>query len=349
MSIATNYKPHFMNYTLSGTPFRDVERGCHVLSDNFPEAIMLPRFTKSMRPLLEGMPGLVIDAQNRRLFFDISPEKEGELIQFYDRYWAGDVDHWAISPQDSKGLFEMLDMLKAQPSRQPKLVLFSAAGPLTWGHLITDKDRTACLFNPTLRDIMIKQVAMKAAWIDRKIRQELPGVQTAFQVGEPSLVIFSSAVGTGSKQDIQDWLNEMLGSVEGFKGVHCCANADWTILMEANIDIIHFDAYQFGDKFALFSNSANSFMERGGMIAWGIVPNTDEGLAIESLDSLEQKLDGILSLLANEGVDRKLLTERSFVSTCCDTSNMSTDKAEDSYQMTRQLSERMKQKYPLQG
>lgn len=344
-----DFKPHFMSHTLPGAPFRDIEKGCRVMADNFGEAVMLPIFAKGIRHLLGGMPCLVIDSQRRRLYFDISPSREEELVQFYDRYVAQDIEYWAISPQESKGMLEMLDLLRARQSKQLKLVMCGAPGPFTLGYSITDKEGAPCLFNDTLRDILIKQLGMKVTWMERKIRQELSSIETAVEIGEPTLAIFTSAVGTGNKEDIQQWLNETLVQVEGLKGFHCCANADWTIILDANIDYLHFDAYQFGEKLALYPEGVNRFLKKGGMIMWGIVPNTNDGLACESLDSLEKKLELVLNGMANAGVDNRLLVERSFVSTCCDTSNMSPEMAEKAFQITTQLSERMRRNYPLKA
>ncbi len=345
---ASNFKPHFMNFTLGASPFRDIDEGCKVLADNFPEAILIPRFTRGLKSVLEGLPCVVLDSERRRLYFDISPEREAEVMQFYEKYEAGDTDYWAISPQESKGMYELLRVLKSRASKKLKLVIYSLPGPMTWGNMIFDKDGTPCLFNATLKDILIKHMEMKSAWAEKKIKQELPGVETAIQLGEPSLVLFTSAMGTGSREDIQGWFNAVFEKTQGLKGIHCCANADWTILMDAStsINVLHFDAYQFGEKFVLFADSVKKYLKRGGMVAWGIVPNSNDVLPTESVDSLEKKLSNIIEMMASKGIDKKLLAEKSFVSTCCDTSNMTQELAVKAYQMTRLLTERMRQKYP---
>jgi hypothetical protein len=188
---------------------------------------------------------------------------------------------------------------------------------------------------------------MKAAWMEARISQALPGVTTAVEMGEPALSIFTSAVGTGSRSDLQAWMNGVVEEADGIKGFHCCANADWSIVLELDIDYLHFDAYQFGDKLSLYAGDIGRFLERGGMIGWGIVPNTDEAINTETPESLEEKYEPMLESMVRAGVDAPLLYERSFVSTCCDTSNMSPEMAEKAFQVTRQLSERMKRNHPL--
>jgi len=35
--------------------------------------------------------------------------------------------------------------------------------------------------------------------------------------------------------------------------VHCCANIDWSLLTDSDIDVINFDAYMHWDKVSLYS------------------------------------------------------------------------------------------------
>jgi hypothetical protein len=63
---------------------------------------------------LEGIPCLVVDSEKRRLWFDISPQREKELLEFYERYEADDVDYFAISRDYAPGMYAMLERLKEE-------------------------------------------------------------------------------------------------------------------------------------------------------------------------------------------------------------------------------------------
>lgn len=64
---------------------------------------------------------------------------------------------------------------------------------------------------------------------------------------EPSLLGFGSQTFmTVSQEDVVGDINEVAAAIHaqgGLTGVHCEANTDWSLLMEAEMDILDFDAY----------------------------------------------------------------------------------------------------------
>ncbi|MCS7228233.1 MAG: hypothetical protein NZ839_04645, partial [Endomicrobia bacterium] len=60
-------------------------------------------------------------------------------------------------------------------------------------------------------------------------------------------------------------------------GIHCCANTDWSILTSVKeLDIISFDAYEYFETFLLYKEDIKQFINRGGTLAWGIIPNNEK-------------------------------------------------------------------------
>src|SRR3989304_3597228 len=98
------FQPRFMATHLAAVPQRDSKQVCRLILDHFPEAPCLPRLTRSTRMYLEGMPCLVIDSERGKLSFDLSPEREHELLEFYERVIADDVEYLAISEAPAPGV-----------------------------------------------------------------------------------------------------------------------------------------------------------------------------------------------------------------------------------------------------
>jgi hypothetical protein len=330
---------------LSAMPHRDPEQACRVILSHFPEAPCIPRLTKSTRMYLEQVPCLVIDSEKRRLWFDLSPEREKELLEFYERYEADDLEYFAISRDWAPGMYAMLELLQNQTPDELKIVHVQTPGPVTWGLSITDDQGNPAFHNETLRDILVKTLAMKARWQEQKIREMLSDVPIMVDFGEPSLVVHTSAVGSGVREDIIAALNGVLDAVEGPTCIHCCANIDWTILTDTHTDAINFDAYEYADKIALYPEALRAFLARGGMLAWGIVPTADETIQSENLDTLTARLEQDLDLITSQGIDRQDLLRSSMITPSCATSNMSVPMAERAFRLTRELSERMRQKF----
>ncbi len=340
-----NFSPNCMATHLAAMAHRDPEQACGLIIKYFPEAPGIPRLTKSTRMYLEGIPCLVVDSARRKLWFDISPRREKELIEFYDKCEAEDLNYFAISRESAPGMHLLLERLKENPPAELKLVHIQTPGPISWGLSITDGEGTAAFHNGTMRDILVKTLAMKARWQEWKVKEMLPGIQTLVDFAEPSLVVHTSAVGSGPREEIVHALNEVMGAVEGLTCIHCCANIDWSILMETNTDALSFDAYEYADKIALYPKELRAFLERGGMLAWGIVPTSDEKIVRERVGTLMSRLENSLDMLVNTGIDRQKLLHASMITPSCATSMMSLELGERAFHFTRQISERMREKY----
>lgn len=337
------FKPRFMATTLESVPHRDVEEACRVMIRNFPEAPNIPRITRSYRIWTEGTPCLIIDREKKELRFELS-SRESELVEFYNRYLAQDLDYFAISPELDPALYKLAEMFKEKPWTELKLIHFHVPGPYSWGLSLKDENGAPALYNDTLRDVMIKVLVMKVKWRQRKIKELFPGIETMLCIGDGALQVFTSAGGTGTRDDLKNLYNEMADAVEAIIFIHCCSNFDWGLLMETNTDVVNFDAYRYGDTMALYSGELKRFLERGGMIAWGIVP-TAVDIEEESPDSLMERLERHIQSVVDKGVDKEKLLESSWVTPTCEPATLSVELAERVFEFTREISQRMREKY----
>ncbi|MFC1919091.1 hypothetical protein ACFLWW_03885 [Chloroflexota bacterium] len=338
------FRPKLMTWVLARMPHKNVEEACQVMRHYFPEAPTIPLLTSSrIRPgLVQGVPGLSIDKEGNELLYDLSG-KESELAEFYERYLSDNLDYFAIRLELEQSLYKLAEMFKEKPWPELKVVRFSSLGPYTFGLILKDKNGVSAFYNETMRDILVKQFSMQLRWREKKIRELFPGVQTFIQIGEPSLGLFTSSVGAGSWDIIKNAINEVIERVEGISCVHCCDNFDWPLLMKTNIDVINFDAYKYGESMALYPDELKRFMERGGMIAWGIVPIA--GGEDETPSSLVERMERLIQLVADKGIDKKLLLELSWITPSCTTGSMSVEQAERVFAYTGEVSQRMREKY----
>jgi arginine utilization protein RocB len=97
-----------------------------------------------------------------------------------------------------------------------------------------------------------------------------------------------------------------LDAVKGLKGIHCCGNTDWSVLLSTHLDILSFDAYGYLETLSLYPKDLKAFLERGGILAWGIVPTSEEVLK-EEAESLVKRFKEGVEVLSKKGMDRTLL------------------------------------------
>jgi hypothetical protein len=110
------------------------------------------------------------------------------------------------------------------------------------------------------------------------------------------------------------------------------------------VDVLNFDAYGFGQTISLYPSQVSRFLAEGRCLAWGIVPTSKEAWD-ESAETLADRLESHVDALAAEGIDRTLIYKQSIITPSCGTGSLSIDLAERVFQLTREVSERMRKKH----
>ncbi|HYA12077.1 MAG TPA: hypothetical protein VEF37_03760, partial [Thermodesulfovibrionales bacterium] len=167
-------------------------------------------------------------------------------------------------------------------------------------------------------------------------------------VDDPGLALIFNALSGYNEFQARTDLDRFLEGLEGPRGVHLCAKPDWDFLLKSKIDILSFDSFNCG---AIIVNypSLGDFVNRGGMISWGIVPTYTELLEQETVDSLMEKLETFWEDLSRKGVDLKRLLRQSLLAPAtCNLLNPDKEKTvEKAFEVLRGLSEKIRKKYQL--
>ncbi|MEW6186880.1 MAG: hypothetical protein AB1585_14190 [Thermodesulfobacteriota bacterium] len=338
-------KPCFAATMMGAVPYREMDRAAGIILECLPEAPCLPIMTRSIRWMLEGIPCLVFDRERKIVYFDLSTEREQEILEFYERIEADDLDYFATSPKTAPFFYDMIERIQKNRPSNLQWVVYHTSGPLLFGDMLKQADGTPSIHNETLRDILIKGLNAKARWLENKIRTEIPDVEVVADLPETTLVNFTSSAGTGSKEAIIEAINLSFANVTALSWVHCCANIDWSLLLGSEVKIINFDAYQHAEQFALYGKEIKALLARGGMLGWGIVPVVSDLLKGETTDSLIQRLEKGIEGLVRQGIDEKTLAESSWVLPSCETVLLTPDESDRALRMTSELSLAMKRKY----
>ena len=341
----TRKRPEFTATMMGAVPYRDMKYTADVILKNFPEAPRIPVMTRSILWILEGLPCLVIDREKRQILMAPPEEREEEVIAFYESVEKEDLDYFAVSEEKMPSFGMMLEKIKEAELPELKWVSFQIGGPIVMGDSIMQVDGTPSIHHETLRDILIKGINMKSRWMVKTIGEMLPGIEIICDQPEPSLVSFSAAGGTGSRDDVIHALNSGFKSLSCCTWVHCCANIDWTLLTDADVDVINFDAYKYSDKVALYAGEFDSFLDKGGMIGWGIVPVMADILVDENVQSLVKKLEEGIGFFVKNGIDEEKLARSSWVLPSCETVLLTDEQSDHVFEMTREISEIMREKY----
>jgi len=207
-------------------------------------------------------------------------------------------------------------------------------GPFSMGLGLKDEKDKPVIYNYGYFDIIKKALNMKAKWMIATIKTHYPDKEVITFFDEPYLVSFGSAYVSISKDETISILNEVLGDINAKRGIHCCGNTDWSLLLNTDIDIINYDAYNFLETIFYYRKDLLKFLERGGWISPGIVPSSEEVLKVDRTDML-----GILTKF-NTLVD-DLKTEKRpddwLITTSCGLGSLSNNEARQAMEILKDL------------
>ncbi|MEA3230570.1 MAG: hypothetical protein U9Q05_02300, partial [Thermodesulfobacteriota bacterium] len=129
----------------------------------------------------------------------------------------------------------------------------------------------------------------------------------------------------------------------GLAGIHVCANTDWSLVLASGVDIVNFDAYLYFDRFILYPDQIKTFIEAGGILAWGIVPTGDPAhIERETTDTLADRWRQQARQVEKLGIDMDTLTAQSLITPSCGVGSLSIDHAEKVLRLTQGLSDRLR-------
>jgi len=289
----------------------------------------------------EHFPGILLFPDENRIRFDTGKFMEGlpELLSHWD-----DLDYFDISPPYSVVYHRFLEMdLSGYVAIRGQL-----EGPISFGLKILDENDRPLIFNddvrPTLMDFMARRVQSQL----NRLKARHP---RAFMfIDEPGLqFIFSSVSGYPDMKAKED-LDRFLAQIERPRGIHLCGNPDWEFLLNRDLDILSMDIYTNAEIFQCYGQAIRRFLERGGVLAWGLVPTGFEAFTRESQDHLILQLESVWDAVAKTGIDRDQLLAQSLLSpaTCCLINPDREKTVAQAYAWLREVSHRLRDKYHLE-
>ena len=104
-------------------------------------------------------------------------------------------------------------------------------------------------------------------------------------------------------------------------GIHCCGKADWPLILSSGIDVFSFDAYFYWDTLSLYPEEIKAFINKGGFIAWGVVPTSDI-IGGVTLQGLREQLERGFSSLIKIGVPGDRLEKQLLLTPSCGTGSL---------------------------
>lgn len=347
-----------LNYMAIGSlPHKDVNKAMDIVNENFPQIPFWPQLAKFNRnedmifQFLESVPGIVIgektylDNESDEFF-----EQLEELFMDYEEIISGNDEalyKYGVSENYSSTIKPFLEIVKKE---KPQYAKGQITGPFTLATSLTDKEGKCVFYDETLREVIIKILSLKALWQIKEIKKASPETTPIIFLDEPSISqLGTSAFITIAKEDVVNAFKEISDLIKengAISAIHCCGKCDWVVPIESGVNILNLDGFFFAQNLSLFSKELKPFLEKGGIIAWGIVPTLDsDALKASDINTMIQKFDEAINYLVKKGIDKDLVLSQSMVTPSCGAGSLTIELSEKAMNLVKELSFKIKEKY----
>ncbi len=288
----------------------------------------------------EHFPGILLFPEENRIRFDTEKFLEG-LPQLLDK-WE-DLEYFDLTPQYSVAYHRFLEKdLSGYIAIRGQL-----EGPVSFGLKILDETDRPIIFNDEVRGVMMDFMARRAQAQLVRLKEKHP---RAFMfIDEPGLQFIFSSISGYPDTRAKDDLDRFLAQIDRPRGIHLCGNPDWEFLLNRDLDILSMDIYTNGEVFKCYGSAIRRFLDRGGVLAWGLVPTGLEDFNRETQDHLMKYLEDLWPTLWAAGIDRDQMLAQSLLApaTCCLINPDQEKTVARAYAWLKELSLRMREKYRL--
>lgn len=337
---------------IGSLPHLETDAAIRVVLGSVPDAPFWPQLpARGLNEQMEvqfseGLPRVVIDRDRGRMYIDTSGDTSTSLAAFYENFLAENFDYFQITPQFSQGIYALESALSAAGRTWP-FVKVQTTGPISFGLTIVDENKRAIYYNPEFIDVVVKNLAMKCRWQIRRFARFAQGV-ICF-IDEPILSAFGSSTYVSvTRDDVVAKLSEVVEAVHaegGLAGVHCCGNTEWSIPIDAGVDIVNFDAFDYGETVALYPEAVRRHLGAGKALAWGVVPTNSSKIRTQTVETLVATLDRLVGHLAKvTGLDAGLITRQALITPSCGTGSLPTADAERVFTLLGQTSQALRRR-----
>jgi hypothetical protein len=311
-------QPSLLPTGIGSLPHTDISSAIELMLKTTPEIPFCPQFPKMgfsenmYAQFAYDLPGAVIDEGKGKIYIDTSSDCAASTEELYKNHLENRVESFAIDKSHLSGLYAIRE---SRQRFKPAAVKGELTGPVSLGLSIADEAGKPILYNDNYMEIVTKSLAMKAKWLEKSLKEISP--VTIISVDEPYLGQLGSAYINIDRGKASAMLSEVFSAMGGIKGVHCCSNTDWEFLLKLGIDVVFFDAYKDAKTLLIYPSEIKEYIEGGGMISWGIVPNDGNSIKGETVQSLAEKMERNFQSLTVKGVDMQKLLRQSLLSTSC--------------------------------
>lgn len=329
------FEPNCRTTAMGVMPHKDAQRALDLaLGLDIPFWPQLPRITFSedmFAQLADGFPGTVINPDEKRVEFDTF-----RFIEELEAYSAcmDDPGKFTIKERNSLTYSRYLEVDLANRAA----IRGQLCGPINFGFRITDEEKKPLIYHDDVRSLLFDFTLKKVNLQYQQLAHKHPN---AFVwVDEPGLGwVFNSFAGYNELQ-AQEEYRDFLDGFEGPRALHLCLNIHLPYLFALGLNILSIDAFQFETMPKGYADDIATFINKGGILSWGIVPTESVTLDPQTPESLFNRLIGYWDVISsNANITTEQIARQALIapSKCCIKNALSVEMGESACLITTDL------------
>lgn len=285
-----------------------------------------------------GFPGLQLNVAAEQLLVERQPDMDAQLSRLALAYLEDRREQAAISLERAAGLAALLNR---QANLSQKMLIGWLFGPVSLSLQLTDAQQRPLAYDQTLSDALVQHLSLRAEWQAARVADLAGEVGTCLQ--EPFLDVFASPFCPLDWDQGLEMIERVFAGVDGCRALASTAQLNWDVLFASSVDLLIFDANAYGDTLADAAESLAAFLERGGILGWGVVPAEEQALERENVDRIVTRFERTIKRLVRTGLTYEQLLETALISTSGSLERLSTAGAERALSLCAEVAARLRQ------
>lgn len=352
------FQPGGLATGIGSLPFMDELPALALIGEHLPQIPHWPQLPQRgsvehfvhqfLQPLIDF--GLLIVSADQRCFDSNRKTLPERLTRFYECCLAAeegstrDLDRFMPPVDSAAGFYAFLEQLRSGAFPSVAAVKGQIVGPLTVGLNLNDHRNRQAYYDDELRDVLVRTLALGARSQASALLRS--GVRPIIFLDDAAIGAWGSRLHLSlDRQMIRRDLDAIFSAIHSagaIAGLHACQEIDWSIVLSTGARILSLDAYRYGESLVPYAKALKSFVEAGGVVAWGIVPTIDDPFAV-TVETLFKRLNDLWVRLFGTDPNRETLVRQSLITPACGLGLLDRNRAERIYRLTDRLSRRIRE------
>lgn len=306
-AVASSFVPTCLPAPRAGVPDSGSPGG---LSQSLVALAQRGPRTSAFTLVVAGFPGLRFETDHERAVVERQHAEAG-LDRVALAYLRGDR---AAGGPPGEYLATLGEQLRNAERSRPRVLKAELTGPLSQALQIVDEHERPMAYDPAFCEALAQHTVLRTRWLHDQLA--MAGAGALVCLDEPFLDALNSPFCPLDWEEGIDLLARTLQEVPGQRGLCTTNPPDWKTLVELPVEVVFFNACEHSTGLIAAGAAIGGWLERGGVLGWGIVPAEAAALAAGQVESLTRRfVAGVEALAAVSGLSCARIASQALIST----------------------------------